>query len=95
MIRPIGSYIVVELQEKEEKAINGIYIPETASKEKPQTGLVIAVGPGRVLENGTRLAPDVNAGDNVVFTRYSGTEIKVENKSYLILTERDILAITK
>ena len=78
---------------KEEKTSSGIYLPDTAAKEKPQTGKVIAVGKGKVLENGTRIEPEVKVGEVVVFAKYSGTEVKVDEKEYLILSERDILAV--
>ena len=78
---------------KEEKTSSGIYLPDTAAKEKPQTGKVIAVGKGKVLENGTRVEPEVKVGEVVVFAKYSGTEVKVDEKEYLILSERDILAV--
>ena len=67
MLKPLADHIVVELTVKEEKTSSGIYLPDTASKEKPQTGKVVAVGAGKVLDNGTRVAPEVKAGDEVVF----------------------------
>ena len=90
MLKPLADHIVVELTVKEEKTSSGIY---TASKEKPQTGKVVAVGAGKVLDNGTRVAPEVKAGDEVVFAKYSGTEFKYDGKDYLILSERDVLAV--
>ena len=83
MLKPLADHIVVELTVKEEKTSSGIYLPDTASKEKPQTGKVVAVGSGKVLDNGTRVAPEVKAGDEVVF----------DGKDYLILSERDVLAV--
>ena len=91
MLKPLADHIVVELTVKEEKTSSGIYLPDTASKEKPQTGKV--VGAGKVLDNGTRVAPEVKAGDEVVFAKYSGTEFKYDGKDYLILSERDVLAV--
>jgi len=91
MLKPLADHIVVELTVKEEKTSSGIYLPDTASKEKPQTGKVVAVG--KVLDNGTRVAPEVKAGDEVVFAKYSGTEFKYDGKDYLILSERDVLAV--
>ena len=92
MLKPLADHIV-ELTVKEEKTSSGIYLPDTASKEKPQTGKVVAVGAGKVLDNGTRVAPEVKAGDEVVFAKYSGTEFKYDGKDYLILSERDVLAV--
>jgi len=92
MLKPLADHIVVELTVKEEKTSSGIYLPDTA-KEKPQTGKVVAVGAGKVLDNGTRVAPEVKAGDEVVFAKYSGTEFKYDGKDYLILSERDVLAV--
>mgnify|MGYP003017994240 CR=1 FL=1 len=91
MLKPLADHIVVELTVKEEKTSSGIYLPDTASKEKPQTGKVVAVGSGKVLD--TRVAPEVKAGDEVVFAKYSGTEFKYDGKDYLILSERDVLAV--
>lgn len=93
MLKPLADHVVVEIVTKEEKTASGIFLPDTASKEKPQTGKVIAVGIGKVTENGTRVAPEVKAGDEVVFAKYSGTEVKLDGKEYLILNERDLLAV--
>ena len=93
MLTPLADHIIVEAVVKEEKTSSGIYLPDTAAKEKPQTGKVIAVGKGKVLENGTRVEPEVKVGEVVVFAKYSGTEVKVDEKDYLILSERDILAV--
>lgn len=93
MLKPLADHIIVEAVVKEEKTSSGIYLPDTAAKEKPQTGKVIAVGKGKVLENGTRVEPEVKVGEVVVFAKYSGTEVKVDEKEYLILSERDILAV--
>lgn len=93
MLKPLADHIIVEAVVKEEKTSSGIYLPDTAAKEKPQTGKVIAIGKGKVLENGTRVEPEVKVGEVVVFAKYSGTEVKVDEKDYLILSERDILAV--
>mgnify|MGYP006345401093 FL=1 len=93
MLKPLADHIIVEAVVKEEKTSSGIYLPDTAAKEKPQTGKVIAVGKGKVLENGTRIEPEVKVGEVVVFAKYSGTEVKVDEKEYLIPSERDILAV--
>ncbi len=93
MLKPLADHVVVEVVTKEEKTASGIFLPDTAAKEKPQTGVVIAVGAGKLLENGTRVAPEVKAGDEVVFAKYSGSEVKLNGKDYLILSERDLLAV--
>lgn len=92
MLRPLDDRIVVKVAQKEEKSVGGIVLPDTA-KEKPQEGEVISVGPGRVLENGTRLAPCVKVGDKVIFAKYSGTEVKIDGEEYLVMRESDVLAI--
>jgi chaperonin GroES len=91
-IRPLHDRILVERLEEQEVKRGGIIIPDTA-KEKPQEGKVIAVGTGKVTEDGKRLAPDVKAGDRILFGKYSGSEVKVDDKEYLILREDDILAV--
>jgi chaperonin GroES len=90
-ITPLYDRILVKRLEEEEPKIGGIIIPDTA-KEKPQEGEVIAVGAGRVLENGERQAPDVKVGDKILFGKYSGTEVKYGDEEYLIMREDDILA---
>jgi chaperonin GroES len=91
-IRPLGDRVVVEPIEKEQTTASGIILPETA-KEKPQEGIVLAVGPGRRDEDGERIAMDVAVGDSVLFAKYAGTEVKLDDKKVLILKESDILAI--
>jgi chaperonin GroES len=91
-IRPLHDRILVERLEEQEQMRGGIIIPDTA-KEKPQEGKVIAVGAGKVTEDGKRLALDVKAGDKILFGKYSGSEVKVEDKEYLIMREEDVLAI--
>ncbi|PIB52541.1 hypothetical protein AOA60_25945, partial [Pseudomonas sp. 2822-17] len=83
--------MVIELVEQEEKTASGIVLPDSA-KEKPQEGKVVAVGTGRVTENGERVALEVTAGDSIIFSKYAGTEVKYEGKEYLILRETDVLA---
>ena len=90
-IRPLYDRILVKRLEEEEQKIGGIIIPDTA-KEKPQEGEVVAVGAGRILENGERQGPDVKAGDKILFGKYAGTEVKYEDEEYLIMREDDILA---
>lgn len=92
MLKPLGDRIVIELVEAEETTSSGIVLPDSA-KEKPQEGNVIAVGTGRVLENGERIDLEVKEGDRIIFSKYSGTDVKYEGKEYLILRESDVLAI--
>ncbi|MDK2784915.1 MAG: chaperonin GroES [Bacillota bacterium] len=94
MLKPLGDRIVVKAITAEEKTKGGIVLPDTA-KEKPQEGEVIAVGPGRVLDNGQRIAPEVKVGDRVIYAKYGGTEVKVDGEEYLILRESDVLAIVE
>src|SRR5579884_2318039 len=91
-IHPIGDRVVVKPAAKEEVTKSGIVIPDTA-KEKPQEGTVIAVGSGRLLDNGDRAALDVREGDRVLFAKYGGTEFKLDGEEYLVLKENDILAV--
>jgi chaperonin GroES len=91
-IRPLGDRVVVKLIEAEQTTKGGIILPDTA-KEKPQKAKVLAVGTGRILDNGTRVPLDVREGDLVVFSKYGGTEIKIEGEDYLIVNERDILGV--
>lgn len=92
MVRPLYDRVVVKVLEQEEKTRGGIVLPDTA-KEKPQKGEVIAVGPGAVRDDGTRVPPEVKAGDKVLFAKYAGTEVKVDGEELLILRESDILAV--
>ncbi|WP_094603422.1 10 kDa chaperonin [Sporomusa silvacetica DSM 10669] len=92
MIKPLGDRVVIEALAKEEMTKSGIVLPDTV-KEKPQEGKIVAVGTGKTLENGQKVALDVNVGDKIIFSKYAGTEVKVEGKEYLIISERDILAI--
>lgn len=93
-LKPLGDRVVVEPIEREEMTASGIYVPETA-KEKPQEGTVIAVGPGRRDEDGDYVDMDVKVGDRVLYAKYAGTEVKLEDKKVLILKETDILAIVE
>jgi len=92
LLKPLGDRVVIELVAQEEKTASGIVLPDTA-KEKPSEGKIVAVGTGRVLENGERVGLEVSEGDHIIFSKYSGTEIKYEGKEYLILRESDILAV--
>jgi chaperonin GroES len=91
-IRPLHDRVIVQRIEEEAKTKGGIIIPDTA-KEKPQEGKVIAVGAGKILENGTKLILDVKVGDKILFGKYSGTEIKIEGEEYLMMREDDILGV--
>lgn len=90
-LEPLGDRLVVEPKEKETTTASGLVLPDTAS-EKPQQGVVIAVGPGSRDEDGKRIAMDVAKGDTVLFAKYAGTEVKVDDKKVLILKESDVLA---
>ena len=90
--RPLHDRVVVRVIEGKDKTAGGIIIPDTA-KEKPQEGEVVAVGKGKVLENGSRLDPDVKAGDRILFGKYSGTEVKLDGEEYLIMREDEILGV--
>jgi chaperonin GroES len=91
-IKPLQDRVIVKRIEAEEKTASGIIIPDTA-KEKPQEGEVIAVGPGKVLDNGTKVELTVKPGDRVLFSKYAGTDVKIDGKEYLIMREDDILGI--
>ena len=93
-LKPLADRLVVEPVEKEERTASGIILPETA-KEKPQEGTVLAAGPGRTDDEGKRLPMDVKVGDVVLYAKYAGTEVKINDKKLLILKESDILAIVE
>ena len=94
-LRPLGDRVIVEPVEKEEMAAGGIILPESA-KEKPQQGTILAVGPGRRDEEGKRIPMDVEVGDRVLFAKYGGTEVKLEeDEKVLVLKESDILAVVQ
>lgn len=93
-IRPLQDRVIVKRVAEEERTKGGILIPDTA-KEKPMEGEVIAVGHGKILENGTKLTPEVKAGDRILFGKYAGTEVKIDGVEHLILTEGDILGIVE
>ena len=94
MIKPLGERVVIQVLEKEAITSSGIVLPDTA-KEKPQEGKIVAVGTGKVLDNGQRVALEVKVGDKVIFSKYAGTEVKFDGQEYMILGERDILAIVE
>ena len=91
-IRPLGDRILVKRIKEEDKTKGGIIIPDTA-KEKPQEGKVVAVGKGQITETGKLVAPDVKAGDRILFGKYTGSEVKLEGEGHLILREDDILGV--
>lgn len=93
-IKPLGDRIVVKALAGETQTKSGIFLPDTA-KEKPQEGEVLAVGPGRVMDNGKRVTSEIQAGQRVLFAKYAGTEIKLDGQEYLILRESDILGIVE
>lgn len=92
MIRPLGDRVVVKPLPSEEKTKGGIVLPETA-KEKPQEGEVIAVGPGRLLDSGQRVPIDLKPGDRILFSKYAGNEVKIDDVEYLIMRESDVLGV--
>lgn len=92
MLKPLGDRVILEVQKDEEKTVGGIVIASNA-QEKPQTGKVVAVGAGRVLDNGEKVALSVKVGETVLFDKYAGTEVKYEEKGYLVVHEKDIVAI--
>ena len=94
MLRPLGANVVVKADAVEEKTKSGIFIPDTASKEKPMQGTVLAVGNGAI-GDGKRVPVDVKVGDSVVFAKYCGTQVKYNGEELLILAERDILAVVE
>jgi chaperonin GroES len=91
-IRPLGDRVVVKAVERAEQTKSGLFLPDTA-QEKPQEALVVAVGPGKLLDDGTRTPIDLKVGDKVLYSKYAGTEIKQLDEEYLILRESDILAV--
>ena len=91
MIKPLGDRVVIRVLEQEEKTASGIFLPDTA-KEKPSQGEVIAVGTGKLQDNGTRTPLEVSVGDKIIFSKYAGTEVKYDGVDYLIVSDRDILA---
>jgi len=91
-IRPLQDRVIVKRVDEEEKTSGGIIIPDTA-KEKPMEGEVVAVGGGKILDNGTKVPMDVKAGDRVLFGKYAGTEVKIDGVEHLIMREDDILGI--
>ena len=91
-LKPLGDRIVVKVLSREEKTKGGIVLPDTA-KEKPTEGEVIAVGTGKVLDNGQKLPIEVKVGDRIIFSKYAGTEVQLDGEDYVSFSERDVLAI--
>ena len=92
MLKPLADRVLIRLEAKEEKTKSGIFLPDTA-KEKPQEGEVVAVGAGKVYDNGQRVALEVQVGDKVLFAKYAGTDVNIDGVDHLVLSERDILAV--
>jgi len=94
-LRPLGNKIILEAASKEEVTKSGIIIPDTVDKEKPEQAKVLAVGPGKINKDGSRSKVDVKVGDVVLFSKYSPTEIKLDDKEYLVVSEEDIMAVVE
>ena len=92
-IKPLSDYVLIEPIEEKEQTESGIFLPDTAKKERPEQGEIVAVGPGRKTDEGKVISMEVKKGDKVLFTKYGPNEIKVDDKEYLITRESDILAI--
>ncbi|SCU07998.1 co-chaperone GroES [Staphylococcus aureus] len=92
MLKPIGNRVIIEKKEQEQTTKSGIVLTDSA-KEKSNEGVIVAVGTGRLLNDGTRVTPEVKEGDRVAFQQYAGTEVKRDNETYLVLNEEDILAV--
>ena len=93
-VKPLGDRVLIKALEREEKTKSGIVLPDTA-KEKPQEGRILAVGSGKLLENGTKVPLEVKVGQKVIFSKYAGTEVKVDGEEMMILNERDVLAVVE
>lgn len=91
--QPLGDHILVEVAVKEEKTASGIFLPDTVKKDKPQTGKVVAVGKGKLDENGKLIPMEVKPGDEVMFAKYIGAELKMDGIDYLIISERDVYGV--
>lgn len=94
-LRPLNDHVIVEPVEKQEMTKGGIVLPDTADKEKPEKGKVLAIGPGKLLEDGRRAVMSVKPGDTVVFKKYSPDEVKIDEKEYLVISESDIIAVVE
>ncbi|NJP04394.1 MAG: co-chaperone GroES [Chloroflexaceae bacterium] len=94
-VKPLGDRVVVKPTQQEEKTKGGIYLPDTATKERPQEGVVLAVGPGQRDDQGRLVPMEIQVGNRVLFAKYGGTEFKIDDEEYLILAERDVLGIVQ
>lgn len=94
MLKPINDKVVLKRMKEEEKTKGGIVLPDTA-QEKPTKGEVIAVGPGKLLDSGNRVPPQIKKGDKVIYSKYAGTEVKLNGNEYVILDESDVLAVVE
>lgn len=94
-LKPLNDHLIVKTAEVDATTKSGIVLPETSDKEKPQQGEVIAVGPGRILDNGNHLKMSVAVGQKVLFKKYAPDEIKIEDEEYLVLSESDVIAIVE
>jgi chaperonin GroES len=92
MLKPLGDRVIAKSTEREEVTKGGIVLPDSA-KEKPQEGMVIAVGPGKLLDSGKMAEMDVKVGDKIIYSKYGGTEVKVDGEEYIILRQEDVLAV--
>ena len=92
-LKPVSDHIILKAVEKEKTTASGIIIPETADKERPEKGEVIAVGPGKILENGDRQQIEIKVGDTVIFKKYAPDEVKIDGEEYLVIRESDVVAI--
>jgi len=92
-LKPLSNNVIIKASNKEEMTKSGIFLPDTMNKEKPEQGEIIAVGPGKIDNNGNRIEMSVKVGQKVVFKKYSPDDIKIDNEEYLVINENDILAI--
>lgn len=92
-LKPLGDHLIVKALKVDKKTKSGIVLPDTVDKEKPEQGEVVAVGPGRVLDNGNRLPMSVKIGEKILFKKYSPDEIKIEEEEFLVLSESDVMAV--
>ncbi|BAY12606.1 co-chaperone GroES [Calothrix sp. NIES-2098] len=91
-VKPLGDRVFVKVSASEEKTAGGLYLPDTA-KEKPQVGEVVALGPGKRNDDGSRQEPEIKVGDKVLYSKYAGTDVKLGTEEYVLLSEKDILAV--
>jgi len=94
-LRPLGDRVIVKAMAKEEVTKSGIILPDTVDKERPEQGEVIAVGPGKILESGSRLPMNLKVGDKILFKKYSPDEVKVDGTEYLVIAESDVMAVVE